>query len=127
MHGRMSWADSPHKHYSGAGFEMDVPMVSVPMAFFALVVGMMLGVMVGHKKAMMHGMMGGGMRHGMMGGGMRGGYGWDGDWMARKKAMMRGMGMHHHHGYGAAPCMCGSESEGAGMHEGGEQTEDTER
>lgn len=83
--------------------------------------GLLLGMIIGYKKAKLvqahRGMMGG-MGHGMMGHGM--GYGRDGDWIMRKKAMMRAMAAHHHHGYGSTPCCCGAESETGGMHEGPE-------
>ena len=122
MH-RMNWGGHPHKRYSGAGMEVDVPLVPAPMVFFGLVAGLMIGMLIGHKQAMMpgggYGMMGG-MGHGMMGGGMGAGY--DGDWMKRKKAMMQAMGGHHHHGYGAGPCCCG-EGQAAGMPEGAEDEE----
>ena len=123
MHG-MNWGGHPHKRYSGAGMEVDVPLIPAPVAVMTMIVGMAIGVMIGHKKAMMHcgqpGMMGG-MGHGMMGGGMGAGYG--GDWMKRKKAMMQGMGGHHHHSYGAGPCFCGVQSKSADMPEGAEEEE----
>lgn len=113
MHGRMGWGHDPHKRYSGAGIELDVPLVPAPHVWAAVLIGMLLGVMVGYKKAMMVQ-----AHRRMMMGGMRGGYGGDGDWMARKKAMMRGMAMHHHHGYGSAPCCCGAEGEARRSPEG---------
>jgi hypothetical protein len=61
--------------------------------------GFMLGLMVGRRKAMMHGM---GADEGCCGGG----------WMMRKKMGM--MGMHHHHGDGMPQCTCGESSDVVG-------------
>ena len=73
-----------------------VPLVPAPVAFFALMFGLVIGMTLGRKKAMMHGRYGGeccgGMTHGKM----------------------MGMGgMHHHHGDGMPQCMCGEGDEGA--------------
>ena len=106
MHDRMNWGGHPHKCCSGTGMDMEVPLIPAPVAVLTMIVGVAIGVIIGHKKAMMHGMGGhgmmGGMGHGMMGGG---------NWMARKKAMMYGAPMHHHHGYGTRPCCCGAEGD----------------
>lgn len=105
MHGT-NWGGHPHRRYKGAGMEIDLPLVSAPMAGIAVLVGMMLGMLIGYKKARIvqahRGMMGG-MGHGMMGSGM-GGYG--GGMMGGKHAMMQMMAAHHHHGYGDMPCWC---------------------
>jgi len=128
MHGQMNWGGHPHKRYSGAGMEMDVPLVPAPMVFFGMVAGLMIGMLIGHKKAMMHcgqpGMMGG-MGHGRMGGMMGGmrGYGGDGDRMSRKKAMMQAMAAHHHHGYESAPCYCGCGGQSGETRQGAEDEE----
>jgi hypothetical protein len=105
--------------YGGGMHDMGVPLVPAPMAFMAMLFGIMIGVMIGKKKSMMHGM-GSGMMHGMgpdmacgpksgmgmmgMGSGMGSGMGWD-DWAMRKK-MMKKMWAHHHHGEGAPACKC---------------------
>lgn len=127
MHGRMAWGHDPHKRYSGAGMELDVPLVPAPHVWAAAIIGMLVGVMIGYKKAklaQMHSRMMGGMGHGMMGGGMR--YGGDGDWMSRKKAMMQAMAAHHHHGYGSAPCCCGADVQPGAAQQGADKGEDTE-
>jgi hypothetical protein len=107
--------------YGGGMREMGVPLIPAPMAFFALLVGLMIGVMIGKKKSMMHGM-GPGMMHGMgsemgcgpqqgmmpgmgMGMGAESGQGWE-DWAKRKKMMKKMMMAHHHHGDGAPGCRC---------------------
>jgi hypothetical protein len=84
--------------------QVDIPLIP---AFLAFMCGLMMGVMIGRRKAMMHGMQGGGecgggmMRHKMMGPmGMMG--------------MMGPMGMHHHHGDGMPQCTCGEGGESAG-------------
>jgi hypothetical protein len=117
-----NWGHYPTRHYKGAGMDVDIPLVPAPMAAATMIVGLLLGVMIGYKKAAMHrghAAMMGGMGRGQMGGRM--GYGPDGDWMMRKKQMMQAMAGHHHHGYGSKPCYCGQ-----GMHEGGEIEEEGE-
>lgn len=123
MHRKMMWPGH-HKSF-GDWSDMEIPTIPAPVAMCALVVGLVMGMIVGKKKAMMHGMMG----RGMMGGGMMGGhgygygYGGKGEWM-RKKAMMYG---HHHHGDGAPPCWCGEyKGESHGMHEGPPEGEASE-
>jgi len=89
--------------------EFGVPLIPAPVAFFALMFGLMLGVGIGRRKAMMYGMHGGGKCGGAM--------------MRPKMmiCMMGPMGMHHHHGDGTPQCTCGERGEGAGH--GRERTE----
>ncbi len=85
-----------------------IPLIPAPFAFFALMFGLMLGIGIGRRRAIMHGAGMQGM-HGMHGGGECGG-----PMMMRKKMMMGGMmgpmgmmgGMHHHHGDGMPECRC---------------------
>jgi hypothetical protein len=75
-----------------------VPFIPAPVALAAFLMGLTLGMLIGHKKASMRGM---GMPMGM-------GEGPGAGWMMRKK-MMGMMGGHHHHGDGAGAC-CGEAS-----------------
>lgn len=122
MHG-MNWGGHPHRRYKGAGMEIDLPLVPAPVAGAAMLLGLMLGMLIGYKKARIvqahRGMMGR-MGHGMMGGDM-GCCG--GGRMGHKRAMMQMMAMHHHHGYGATPCCCGEEYEYHEMPEDEEEDE----
>lgn len=112
----------------GDGRFMGVPLIPAPMAFMALLFGVMIGVMIGHRKAAMRGMGGMGMGAGMGGGwhgmgGMGMGHGmgmgkdmgrcggggeWD-RWAIKKRMMAGGMSPHHHHGDGAPACNCKSD------------------
>ena len=91
MHGPMGYGSgwhmgSPGQHHGG------VPFVPAPMAFLALMFGLMMGVMIGRRRAMMHGMgmgMGGECGRGMM-----------------RSKMMGMMSAHHHHGNGMPQCAC---------------------
>lgn len=121
--------------YGGGMHDMRVPLIPAPMAFFAMIMGVMIGIMIGKKKAMMHDMgsgmmhgMGQGMMHGMgsgdmcgskagMMGGMDSGMGW-GDWSMRKK-MMKKMMAHHHHGEGSPACKCDEGASAMAMPEEG--------
>lgn len=120
MHGH-DWGRYPTRHYRRAGMEVDIPLVPAPMAAATMVVGLLLGVMIGYKKAAMlhaHRRMLGYAGHGWSGlhqpTGVetRGVYQEAGDTccvgsarMMHKKAMIRAMVGHHHHGSGA-PCCC---------------------
>lgn len=95
MHGPMSCSPGPMGH-GGRGHDMVVPLIPAPAAFVAMMFGFMIGVMIGRKKKMMHGM----GSHMAWGGGS-----W-GDWAERKK-MMGMTYAHHHHGEGTPPCSCG--------------------
>lgn len=114
----MNWGHYPTRHYKGVGMDVDIPLVPAPMAVATMLVGLVLGVMIGHKTAAAHCRMGAMGSHSMMGHGM--GTGRNGDWVMRKKAMMRMMAAHHHHGSGSTPCCCGAEGDSASMHEGPE-------
>jgi hypothetical protein len=96
--------------WGGGEHQMGIPMIPAPAAFFAMMMGVTIGVMIGRRKSMMHGM-GMGAMHGM-GSGMKCGGGWD-EWAARKK-MMGQMSGHHHHGEGMPACSCGSDVSSAG-------------
>jgi hypothetical protein len=91
----------------GSEHEMSIPLIPAPVAMVAMMVGLAIGIVIGHKKSMMHG----------MGGWSRGG-GHDswGEWAARKR-MMGGWSGHHHHGDGKPPCGCGHEGYGEGAGE----------
>jgi hypothetical protein len=97
MQSPMMWGGSPMMGHPHGHHPIGVPLIPAPMAFVAMLFGMMMGVMIGRQKAMMSG----------MGTGMSGACGGDA-WMMRKKKMMGMgmMGMHHHHGEGPA-CGCG--------------------
>jgi hypothetical protein len=88
----------------GDDHQMTIPLIPAPVAFFAMMFGLAIGIMIGHKKSMMHGMGPGRI------GGMGCGDAW-GDWAARKK-MMGGWSGHHHHGDGMPACGCGYEGSG---------------
>jgi hypothetical protein len=74
-----------------------MPVIPAAVGVLSFIVGMLIGVMVGHKKCMVH--------EGMMG--MKGA--WGGGWGHQGKMGKWGKGgkMHHHHGEGAPPCDCG--------------------
>jgi hypothetical protein len=96
MNGSMGRGGRCPMAFGGDETEGGIPLIPAPVACFTMVLGLMIGIMIGRKKSMMHG---GGMGMGMTQGG--------GDWMMRKK-MMGGMGMHHHHhGSGMPECKCG--------------------
>ena len=91
----MNWGGYHMGH--GEGWpEMSVPMIPAPVAFFTLLVGLMIGLMIGRRRSMMHGMQ------------PQMGCGSGEDW-AMKKKMMRKMAAHHHHGEGTPPCRCDEE------------------
>lgn len=123
MHGHMNWGNYPHTRFSRAGMEMDVPLIPAPVAGVALICGLIVGVLIGYKKAQIHAVAStmGGTGHGMMGGGMTAGHGFDGHWMKRKKAMMSAMAAHHHHQTGSGPCWCGAQGESAEVPENAEK------
>jgi len=75
-----------------------VPFVPAPVVFLAVMFGLMTGVMIGRKAAMMHGMHAGDAC---------------GPRMMHRKMMGMG-GMHHHHGDGMPQCTCGEGGQGAG-------------
>jgi len=105
---RCSGAGYPMGH--GGGHQMmGVPLIPAPVAFFAMLFGVMIGVMIGKKRSTMHGMSGMSGMGGMMSGGSCGGD----DWAMRKKMrkkMIKKMAAHHHHGDGMPSCGCGEES-----------------
>jgi hypothetical protein len=123
-HGPMGMHAGDQMGFGRGGYGMGVPLIPAPVAFMTMLFGLMIGLMIGRRKAMMHDMgmggmgmggmghMGMGMGHGGMGHGMgMGGCGggWS-DWAMKKKMMMGGGGMpmHHHHGDGMPACGCGS-------------------
>jgi hypothetical protein len=71
-----------------------MPVIPAAVGVLSFIVGMLIGVMVGHKKCMVH--------EGMMG--MKGA--WGGGW-SQKGKWGKGGKMHHHHGEGSPPCDCG--------------------
>lgn len=99
--GSMRWGGGCPMGPVGDEQGMSIPLIPAPVAFCALMFGLMVGIMIGRKKSMMHG---GGMgmmhAHGMSGecGG--------GDWTTRKRMMGRMAMHHHHHGYGMPECRC---------------------
>jgi hypothetical protein len=137
MHDPMGMHGGEHMHggfggpwqSSGDGGHspMRVPLIPAPVAFMTLMFGLMIGMMIGRKKAAVRGMggagmcggqgMGMGMGHmGHMGmGGWGGEPGWD-RWAMKKKMMMGGM-PHHHHGDGTPPCGCGAGEKDMGSSE----------
>ncbi len=118
MNGSMKWGGGCPTGYGSDEQQVGIPLIPAPVAFFAMMFGLMMGIMIGRKKSMMHGQ-GMGMMHGAGMGGECGG----GDWMMRKK-MMGKMGMHHHHhGYGMPECKCGGGSQAAA--EGEQSTPDS--
>ncbi len=105
----MRWGGGYPVSYGAGAHQMDVPMVPAPVALLAMVCGLMIGAMIGRKKAMMH------MRPDIG----YGGTGW-GDWSMRDHMMSR-MAAHHHHGNGMPSCECGAEGvSGAADHGEGE-------
>ena len=101
MHSQMRWGGDLMGH--GGEHQMAIPLVPAPVAFFAMMFGLAIGIVIGHKKSMMHG----------MGRGMGCADAARGDWAARKK-MMGGWSGHHHHGDGMPACGCGYDATGEG-------------
>jgi hypothetical protein len=102
MNGSAKWGGGCPTSYGHGEQHGGMPLIPAPVACVAMLFGVMIGIMIGRKRSMMHGQGMGMMMHGPGMGVERGG----GDWMMRKK-MMGGMGMHHHHhGYGMPECKC---------------------
>lgn len=95
MHGSMRWGGGHTLGHNGGEHQISIPLIPAPIAFFAMILGLMIGIMIGRKTSMMHGMDAG------MGG----------DWDMRSK-MMGKMAAHHHHGDGMQACGCGCGCEG---------------
>ena len=90
MNASMRWGGGHPLGHNGGEHQISIPLIPAPVALFAMVLGLMIGVMIGRKKSMMHGTDSG------MGG----------DWDMRRK-MMGNMASHHHHGDGMQACGCG--------------------
>lgn len=98
MNGPMRWGGGFPMGCGEGEHQIGIPLIPAPVAFFAMVFGLMIGVMIGRKAAIMHGVEPG----------MSCGTGeWD-HWAMRKK-MMSKMAAHHHHGDGMPVCGCGGE------------------
>ena len=75
--------------HCGGEHQIGIPLIPAPIALLAMIFGLMVGIMIGRKKSMMHGMASG------MGG-----------QMDMRGMMMSKMAAHHHHGDGMHACQC---------------------
>lgn len=94
MHMPIKWGHESPLSMIAPEHHVTMPVIPAAVGVLSFVVGMLIGVMVGHKKCMVH--------EGMMG--MRGA--WGGGWGHKGMGGKKGKA-HHHHGEGSPPCDCG--------------------
>lgn len=95
MHMPIRWGHENPLTMVAPEHHITMPVIPAAVGVLSFVVGMLIGVMVGHKKCMVH--------EGMMG--MKGA--WGGGWGGgRHKGKGKRDKSHHHHGEGSPPCDC---------------------